>query len=143
MELGHFNKYFTKKTKKMALQGNIIDIFCQILLTYILNAKFNPKMDTIRPSHLGINLLPSLKLVRSMLQTLNLVRKYKYLCSFRKYSFQFQDPINLADISIFLENIIIFGKNTFTQSNNMRVISEIFKSCFQFLKDRKLLLMKT
>ena len=87
MELGHFNKYFAKKTKKMAPQGNIMDIFCQILLTYILNAKFNPTMDTIRPSNLDINLLPSLKLVRSMLQTLNLVRKYKYLCSFRKYSF--------------------------------------------------------
>ena len=43
---------------------------------------------------------PSLKLVSIMLETRNLVRKYKHICSFRKYTFLYKDTLNLADASI-------------------------------------------
>ena len=46
-----------------------------------------------------------LKLVRIMLETLNLVRKLTHICSFRKYTFQDQALLNFADVSIF------FAKN--------------------------------
>ena len=39
-----------------------------------------------------------------MLQTSNLVRKYKHICGFKKYSFQYQDPLNFADVSIFAKH---------------------------------------
>ena len=35
----------------------------------------------------GVKLTPCLKLVRIMLETSNLARKYTHLCSFRKYTF--------------------------------------------------------
>ena len=41
---------------------------------------------TIDPPN-KINLNPCLKLVRIMLETYSLVRKYKHICSFRKYTF--------------------------------------------------------
>ena len=51
-----------------------------------------------------------------MPETWNLVRKYTYTCSFRKYTFQCQNTLNFADASI-------FGKNgTFTQSNSVRAV---------------------
>ena len=43
---------------------------------------------------------PCLKLVRINLETWNLVRKYTHICSFRKYTFYYQDPLNFADVSI-------------------------------------------
>ena len=49
MKLGHFNKHFVKNTRKMASQGNILEFFSpRYSWNYILNGKFNPKMDTIR-----------------------------------------------------------------------------------------------
>ena len=51
---------------------------------------------------------PSLKLVRIMLETSNLGRKYKLICSFRKYTFQCQGPLNFVDVSLFLQNINFF-----------------------------------
>ena len=42
-----------------------------------------------------------LKLVRIMLETLNVVRKLTHICSFRKYNFEYQDPRNFADVNIF------------------------------------------
>ena len=77
-----------------------------------------------------------LKLVRIMLETWNLVHKYKQIRSFRKYTFQHQGSLNFADVRI-------FGKNsTFTQSNSMGAVLGIFQFCFQFLQDKKLPLMK-
>ena len=69
-----------------------------------------------------------LKLVRFMLETCNLVRKYTYICSFRKYTIQYQDFPNFADVSIFLQkNPAFFSKNsTFTQSNSVTAVLEIF-----------------
>ena len=60
--------------------------------------------------------VPCLKLVRIMLQTLNLVHKYTHICSFSKYTFQYQDPLNFADVSIFWQ------KQYFTQSNIVRAM---------------------
>ena len=55
-----------------------------------------------------------LKLVRIMLETSNLARKYTPICSF-------------ADVSIFLQKIAFFvQKSTFTQSNSVRAVLEIF-----------------
>ena len=47
---------------------------------------------------------PCLKLVRFMLETWNLARKYAIICSFRKYTFLYQGTLNLADVSIFCKN---------------------------------------
>ena len=35
----------------------------------------------------------------------NLVRKYTHIYGFRKYNFWYQDPLNFADVSIFLQKI--------------------------------------
>ena len=56
---------------------------------------------------------PCLKLVRDMLETWNLSRKYKlqshkFICSFRKYKFWYQGLRNFADVSIFLQKISVF-----------------------------------
>ena len=68
-----------------------------------------------------------------MLETWKLVRKYTHICSFRKYTFQYQALLNFADVSIFLQKKQHFGKNsTFTQSNSVRAVLEIFSSVFRF-----------
>ena len=41
-----------------------------------------------------------------MLETSNLARKYIHRGSFRKYTFQYQGPINFDDVSIFLAKIV-------------------------------------
>ena len=43
-----------------------------------------------------------------MLETSNLARKYTPICSFTKYTFQCLDPLNFADVSIFLQKISVF-----------------------------------
>ena len=48
---------------------------------------------------------PCLKLVRIMLETWILVRKYIHVCSFRKYTFQYPDCLNFDDVSIFFPKI--------------------------------------
>ena len=53
----------------------------------------------------GDEITPWLKLVRIMLETWNFVRKFTRICSFRKYTFQYQGFLNFADVSIF------FAKN--------------------------------
>ena len=60
---------------------------------------------------------PCLKLVRIMLETWNLVRKYIHICSFRKYT--------KALLSLLMS--AFFGKNSiFTQSNSVRAVLKIF-----------------
>ena len=54
--------------------------------------------------------LPRLKLVRIMLETSNLVRKYTHIFSLKKYIFQGQGPLNFVDVSIFSQRISFFGK---------------------------------
>ena len=54
----------------------------------------------------GVVKLPTcLKLIGIMLETSNLARKYRHICSFRKYTLQYQGSLNFADVSI------IFAKN--------------------------------
>ena len=78
-----------------------------------------------------------------MLKTSNLACKYAPKCSFRKYIFQYQGSLNFADVSIFCKKSAFFGQiSTFTQSNSVRAVLEIFQFCFQFLQDKRLLLMK-
>ena len=49
VELVQFNKHFVKTKEKEAPQGNIFEFFLlDTLKNYILNGKFNPKIDTIR-----------------------------------------------------------------------------------------------
>ena len=43
-----------------------------------------------------------------MLEASNLARKYTPISSFRKYTFQCLDPLNFADVSIFLQKISVF-----------------------------------
>ena len=51
---------------------------------------------------------PCLKLVRIMLASSNLARKYTHIFSFRKYTFQCLGFLDFADVSIFLQKIIVF-----------------------------------
>ena len=96
-------------------------------------------------SQVGQVKLPScLKPVRITLETSNLARKYTLICSFRKYTFQCLGPLNFADVSIFCKKLAFFvQKSTFTQSNSVRAVLEVFQFCFQFLYDKRLLLLKT
>ena len=59
---------------------------------------------------------PCVKLVRIMLESSNLVRKYKHICSFRKYTFQYQGLLNFTDVSIFLQIISIFWQKQYLYS---------------------------
>ena len=60
-----------------------------------------------------------------ILETWNL--KHTHIFSFRKYTFWYQGPLNFADVRIFLQKLVLFGKNsTFTQSNSVRPALEIF-----------------
>ena len=52
--------------------------------------------------------VPCLKLVRIMLETSNVARKHTHIFSFRKYTFQYQYPLNFANVSIFLQKISDF-----------------------------------
>ena len=75
----------------------------------------------------GSKITPCLKSVKITLETSNLARKYKHICSFRKYTFQYQGPLNFADVSIFCKKSAFFGKNsTFTQSKSVRAVLDIF-----------------
>ena len=48
MVLGHFNKYFVKNTRKKGPTGKLFELFPpRYSENYILNEKFNSKMDTI------------------------------------------------------------------------------------------------
>ena len=46
---------------------------------------------------------PCIKLVRIMLETSNLARKYTLIYSFRKDTFRYKDSLNFADVIIFFE----------------------------------------
>ena len=59
---------------------------------------------------------PRLKLGRIVLETYNLVRKYTHICSFRKYTFWYQGPLNFNDVSIFLQKISIFWQKLYLYS---------------------------
>ena len=82
---------------------------------------------------------PCIKLVRIILETWDLVRKYTLICSFRKHIFQYQGFLTFADVTMFLAKISIFSKknSTFTQGNSVRAVLEIFKFCFNLLSDKK------
>ena len=79
---------------------------------------------------------PCLKLVRIMLETSNLARKYTLICSLRKDTFYYQGSLNFANVSIFCKKLTFLAKIvplTFTQSNIVTAVLEIFSFCLQFL----------
>ena len=88
---------------------------------------------------------PCLKVVRIMLETSDLARKYTYWCSFRKYTLQYHSPLSFAHVSIIFAKIpSFFDKNsTFAQSNSVRGVLENPQFCFNSLLVKGLLLMKT
>ena len=71
---------------------------------------------------------PGLKLIRDMLETWNLVRKYTLICSFKKYNFWYQDPLNFLWCQHLMQkNQGFFPQNSiFTQSNSVIAVLEIF-----------------
>ena len=72
------------------------------------------KLTLYFPHYLNTSL--KLKINLNLLETWNLVRKYTHICSVRKYTFYYQDPILLM-LVFPLQKIYIFGKNsTFTKS---------------------------
>ena len=100
---------------------------------------FKNYFTLIRVGFLGVHFgvgegRPCLKLVRIMLETWNLVGKYTHIFSFRKYTFWYQDLLSFVDVSISLQKIAFFVKNsTFPQSDGMKTVLEIFEFCLQFL----------
>ena len=90
----------------------------------------------------GVNLpLPfCLKLVRTMLETYNLVRKYTrstHISRFRKCSkFSTKIPLILLMSPFLCKMSTFFGKNsTFTQSNTIKLCQRCFSSVFSFCKN--------
>ena len=80
-----------------------------------VNKYIKPNLDGFfRGSFWGVT--PCLKLLRIMLETSNFARKY----SFRKYTFQYQGPLNFADVSIF------YKKMAYITQSNVRAVLEIF-----------------
>ena len=64
-----------------------------------------------------------------MLETWNLVRNYTHICIFRKYIFSTWTPYFLS--AFFSKKSPFFDKiTTFSQSNSMRAVLEIFQFCF-------------
>ena len=61
-----------------------------------------------------------------MLETSNLARKYTPICSFTKYTFQCLDPLNFADVSIFLQKISVFCPKNYLYSK---------QQCESFVRD--------
>ena len=55
-----------------------------------------------------VKLPPCLKLVRIMLETSNMARKYTHLCSFRKYTFSTKPILSLLMPAFFCKNITVF-----------------------------------
>ena len=79
-----------------------------------------------------------------MLETSNLARMYTPIFSFRKYTFSAQTHLILLISAFFCKKLaFFFQKSIFTQSNSVRTVLEIFQFCFQFLYDKRLLLLKT
>ena len=62
-----------------------------------------------------------------MLENSNLAHKYTPIFSFRKYTFQCLDLLNIADVAFFCKKLAFFvRKSTFTQSNSVGAVLEIF-----------------
>ena len=62
---------------------------------------------------------------------------YKSYHSFRKYTLQFLGPLNFADVSIFCKKLAFFvQKSTFTQSNSVRAVLEIFQLFSVFVRKK-------
>ena len=82
--------------------------------------------------------LHCLKLVRIMLETSNLGRKYTHIHTYvvaENIPFSTNVLLILLMSVFFCKKISIFGENsTFTQSNIMRAVLEIFSSFFSFCK---------
>ena len=77
-----------------------------------------------------------LKLVRIMLETSNLARKYTRICSFRKFTFSYQNCLNFADASIFLQKkqcllakIVSFVKTKVWESCVRDILVLFFSFC--------------
>ena len=64
------------------------------------------------------------KLLRIMLETSNLARKYTHICSFTKYIFQYRGSPIFADVSIFLLEISVFWLEL-----QQRFFSSVFGFC--------------
>ena len=72
----------------------------------------------------GTKITPCLKLVWIMLERWNFVHKYTHICSFRNSTKAF---LLLLMSAFFLQKTNVFGNNsTFTQSNNLRYVLDIF-----------------
>ena len=86
----------------------------------------------------GVKLPLCLKLVRIMLETSNLVRKYTSICSFRKYTFQCLGPLNFADVSIFLQKNQRFlsKKVPLLKAIVRELYQRFFSSAFSFCKTK-------
>ena len=82
----------------------------------------------------GGKITPCLKLVRIILEISNLARKYKTICSFRKYTFQYLAPPILLIPAFFCRKLAFF-----LQKGTL-LCQIFFSSVFSFCKTRLLLL---
>ena len=72
-----------------------------------------------------------------------LVRTRPYVVS-ENIPFTAYPPLILLMSAFFCKKLTFFlQKSTFTQSNSVRAVLEMFQFCFQFLQDKRLLLLET
>ena len=133
----NITKLETGTVKRKSRTSSFLKAFLTLIQVGFLGVRFQVGS--------GFSPLPAnlCKTDQSYPRNLKFVRKYTFISNFRKHTFQYQETPNFAAVSIFLQKISFFCKNsTFTQSNSARAVLKIFEICFQFLQDKRLLLMK-
>ena len=83
----------------------------------------------------GYNYHPCLTLVKIMLETWYLARKYTHICSFRKYTFGTNALLILLIATFLCKKSMFFGQNSaFTQSNSVSCVRDFLVLFFSFCK---------
>ena len=105
-----------------------------ILKTHFVLKLFNPNLGRLFRIHFEVggkitSRLLCLKFVRITPETWNLVRKNTHICSFRKDTFQYQVPLNFANVIIFFSIIVPLFKPILRE-----LCQRFFSSVFGFCK---------
>ena len=83
----------------------------------------------------GDKINPCLKLVRIMLETLNLTRKYTHICSSREYTFSTKVSLILLMSAFFGKKSAVFAqKYIYSKQYCESCVRDFFSSVFSFCK---------
>ena len=92
----HVGSPCTDRLRKSVILQNVkpslirsLKIVLPLAFRFKKNSQSNPNLCGLFRGSFWGQITPCLKLVRIMLETCNSVRKFTYICSFRKYTFQF------------------------------------------------------